>query len=206
VQPGSAWQWGDAEALDLHVAELMKDIAGHWWMVVARGIASFAFAGALLLVPDWSSVRALTVLFGIWALADGGGALAFAFAVRGAPVAAYFGRGCLGIAVGALALALPQPPTVMLYVLVSAWAIGTGALEMAFASRAWFVLPRAVGFMLVGLVTLGLGMSLPWFPLESAATLRAFLVVFAVANGVAATIMGEALHLPPRHALPSRAT
>jgi hypothetical protein len=57
----------------------------------------------------------------------------------------------------------------------------------------------------VGLVSLGFGMSLPWFPLESAATLRAFLVVFAVANGLAATIMGEALHLPPRAAVPSRA-
>jgi uncharacterized membrane protein HdeD (DUF308 family) len=126
--------------------------------------------------------------------------------MRGVRIATYVGRGCLGIIVGALALVLGRSSTTGLYALVAAWAIGTGALEMAFASRSWLVLPRALGFMLVGAVSLGFGLSLLPFPLETATSLRVFLVAFALLNGVAALFVGEELHPPPRHVLPSRAS
>jgi uncharacterized membrane protein HdeD (DUF308 family) len=182
----------------------MKRIADQWWIVLTRGLASFAFAGALMLASDWSSLGTLTIVFGVWASVDGWGSLALVLGTRGVPIAAYVGRGCLGIAVGILATSLTIRSTGTLYALVSAWAIGTGALEMAFASRTWFVVPRALGFMVIGLVSVAFGMWLLPFPLESVATLRGFLLAFAVVNGIAATVMGERMRSPPRHGLPLR--
>jgi uncharacterized membrane protein HdeD (DUF308 family) len=182
----------------------MTSIADQWRIVLTRGLASFVFAGALLLAPDWSSVGTLALVFGVWAFVDGWAALALVVGVRGVAIGTYVGRGCLGIAVGVLATSLTIASTATLYVLVSAWAIGTGALEMAFASRTWFVVPRALGFMVLGLVSVGFGMWLLPFPLESAATLRGFLVGFAIVNGIAATVMGENMRFPPRHGLPVR--
>jgi len=181
----------------------MARIADHWWVMLTRGLTSFAFAGLLLLVAGWSSLRTLAVAFGIWALLDGIECLAMVVGVRRVRVGLYVGRGCLGIAVGALALLLPSTSTFVLYVLVGAWAIGAGVLEMAFASRRWFVVPRALGFMIVGGISLAFGMFLAPFPLTDVATLRGFLVAFAIVSGVAAMIVGEKLHVPHDHGIPS---
>jgi uncharacterized membrane protein HdeD (DUF308 family) len=180
----------------------MARIADRWWIMLARGLTSFAFAGLLVLVSGWSSLRTLAVVFGIWALVDGIESLALVVGVRRIRVGLYIGRGCLEIAVGAFALALPSTSTFLLYTLVGAWAIGSGALEMAFASRRWFVLPRALGFMLIGAISLAFGMFLVPFPLMGVATLRALLVAFAIVSGIAAMIVGEKLHGPPGHAPP----
>jgi uncharacterized membrane protein HdeD (DUF308 family) len=150
----------------------MTRIADHWPIMWSRGLASFGLAGLLVLVRGWSSVTTLAIAFGIWALIDGLGSLAFVFHVRGVQLATYVGRGCLGIAMGAIALALARTSTAALYATMAAWAIGTGALEMAFVSRRWFVLPGALGFMLVGAVALSFGMSLLPFPLATAKAAR----------------------------------
>jgi uncharacterized membrane protein HdeD (DUF308 family) len=173
----------------------MNRIADHWWMIVARSLTSFAFAAWLLLAPGWSSLAMLAVAFGIWALVDGAGSLAFVVGVRRVPIATYLARGGFGVALGALTLALPAS-TPTLYVLVAVWAIGTGALELAFGSRSWSVLPRALGFMVIGGQSLAFGLSVVNIPLESVAVLRGLLASFALANGIAAHIIGWRLHAP----------
>lgn len=180
----------------------MNRVADHWWLLETRAVASFAFAGLLLVVSGWSSLEPLSLAFGGWALADGVFSLAFVGGARRTMrTAAYVGRGCLGIAVGALALRFGATSARALYALVAAWAIGTGALEMAFASRAWFVLPRAVGFIIVGGISLFFGLGLLPFPLQTAATLRGSLVAFAVVSGIAALIVAEKVHAGSPHDL-----
>ncbi len=88
----------------------------------------------------------------------------------------------------------PSAPTLALYVLAGAWGVATGALEIAFGSRAWSLVPKALGFMLAGTVAFGFGLTLLVFPTESVQTLRAFFAVYAVVNGIAATALGEELH------------
>jgi uncharacterized membrane protein HdeD (DUF308 family) len=176
----------------------MNRIADHWWMFLARSLTSFVLAGFLLLVPGWSSTAMLVTAFGVWAVLDGAGSLAFVRRVHEVRTAPYVARGVLGLAVGALALALPKTSaTSSLYLLVGAWAAGTGALEMVFGGRAWSVLPRALGFMFVGAQSLAFGLALVHIPLESVAVLRALLAAFAVVNGIAAMVLGEGLHAAP---------
>jgi uncharacterized membrane protein HdeD (DUF308 family) len=173
-------------------------------MFLVRGIASFAFAVLLLLGPGWDSSKLLAVAFGVYALLDGAGTLAFVRGARGFETAAYIGRGVLGLLAGAAALAHPSAATGALYILVSAWAIGTGGLEMIFGSRTWSSVPRALGFMVAGTVSFGLGVTAIHFSLDGTGMLRGMLAFYAVVNGIAATVLGESLHVAPqpaRHAV-----
>jgi uncharacterized membrane protein HdeD (DUF308 family) len=170
-------------------------------MLIVRGMASFAFAVLLLLGPGWDSSQLLAVAFGVYALVDGAGTFVFVRGARGFEKTAYVGRGALGLAAGAAALAHPSAPTVSLYVLVSAWGIGTGALEMMFGSRTWSTVPKALGFMLAGAVSFGLGVTAIHFVLDGTGMLRGFLAFYAVVNGIAATMLGESLHATPRLSL-----
>jgi uncharacterized membrane protein HdeD (DUF308 family) len=179
----------------------MDTVSRRWWMFIVRGMTSFAFAVLLLLGPGWDSSRLLAVLFGVYAFVDGAGTLVFLRGARGFETAAYIGRGALGLAMGAAALANPSVPIVSLYVLVSAWGIGTGALEMLFGSRTWSTVPKALGFMLAGTASFGLGVTAIHFALDGTQMLRGFLALYAVVNGIAATALGESLHAPPRLSL-----
>jgi uncharacterized membrane protein HdeD (DUF308 family) len=176
----------------------MNRIADHWWMFVARGAVSLALAFVLLAGPGWSSIDTLAALFAVYAIVDGAGSLLFVFGARDVRRASYVARGAFGIAAGGLALAHPAS-SIALYAVVGAWAIGTGALEIAFGSRTWSAaFPRAVSFLLAGTLSFGFGLTLLHFPLESVAMLRGLLVAYAVMNGVAAIAIGErVLHVVP---------
>lgn len=171
-------------------------------MFVVRGMASFAFAVLLLLGPDWGSSRVLAMAFGVYALVDGAGALAFVRGARGFETNAYIGRGVLGLLVGACALAQPMATTTALWVLVSIWGIGTGVFEMVFGTRTWSKVPKAVGFMLAGAVSFGLGITAIHFALDGVGMLRGFLAFYAVVNGITATALGESIHAVPQPASP----
>lgn len=175
----------------------MNTVTRRWWMLDARGMASFAFAVLLLLGPGWGSTRFLAIAFGVYALVDAAGTLIFVQGARGFDTKAYVGRGVLGVLVGASALMQPSTTTTLLWVLVSIWGIGIGALEMLFGSRAWSTVPKAVGFMLAGAVSFGLGATAIHFALDGGDMLRGFLAFYAVVNGIAATALGESLHALP---------
>ena len=163
-------------------------------------MASFGLAAALLIGPGWDSSVILALAFGAYAIVDAAGNLVFVRGARGFDTTAYLGRAGLGLVAGALTLAHPTLTTTALFLVVSVWGIGTGVLEILFGSRAWTTVPRPVGFMIEGMLSFGLGVSAIHFALESPAMLRGFLVAYAVANGIAATALGESLHPPVRQA------
>lgn len=181
----------------------MDTVSRRWWMFVVRGMASFAFAVFLLLGPGWDSGRMLALAFGIYALVDAAGTLAFVRGARGFETKAYIGRAALGLVVGIGALAQPSVTTSALWVLVSIWGMGTGALEMIFGSRTWSTVPKAVGFMLAGAVSFGLGVTAIHFALDGVGMLRGFLAFYGALEGITATALGESIHAmpqPARHA------
>lgn len=175
----------------------MNNIASHWWLFAVRGITSLALAVLLLLGPHWSSGEAIAAAFAIYAFVDGAAALGFVAGAQNVRKATYITRGLLGIAAGALALTQPFASTLGLYLLAGSWGIVTGALEMAFGSRAWSAVPMPRGFMLAGAVSFGFGLTLLCFPLEGVETFRAFFAAFGVMNGAAALALSDGLHHAP---------
>jgi uncharacterized membrane protein HdeD (DUF308 family) len=175
----------------------MDTVSRRWWMLDVRGMASFVFAVLLVLGPGWGSPRFLAIAFGVYALVDAAGTFVFVRGTRGFETKAYIWRGALGLLVGAAALAQSSATMTALWLLVSIWGVGTGALEMVFGSRTWSTVPRALGFMLAGAVSFGFGATAIHFALDGSDLLRGFLAFYAVLNGVAATALGESVHALP---------
>src|SRR5262249_19440344 len=131
----------------------------NWWALALRGALAVLF-GAVAFVMPGLTVAFLIALFGAYALIDG--VLAIVAGVKAAEHHERFGslllRGILGIAAGVVAFILPGPTAVVLTLMVGAWAIVTGVLEIVAAvhlHRAhgeWFLILNGVLSVVFGLI------------------------------------------------------
>ena len=130
----------------------------NWWALALRGGLAVLFGVAAFVVPGLT-VAFLIALFGAYALIDG--ALAIVAGVKAAEHHERFGslllRGILGIAAGLVAFILPAATAVVLTLMIGAWAIVTGVLEIVAAvhlHRAhgeWLLIANGVLSVLFGL-------------------------------------------------------
>src|SRR5690606_35540046 len=111
-------------------------IANRWWAVVLRGIAAILF-GILTFAAPGTTLLAITVLFGIYAIVDG--VLDMAFAWRRAHEGRRWGwlvfEGLVGVGVGIVALAWTEATAAAFLLLIAVWALVTGVAEIFAAIR-----------------------------------------------------------------------
>src|SRR5258706_9648237 len=106
------------------------------WILVVRGVAAIVF-GLLALAWPSLTVLVLTVLFGAYALVNGAFTLGAATG-RGQPGALrtlLVLTGLLGLLAGVVTLVWPTITTLALTVVIGAWAIATGLLDVWTAVR-----------------------------------------------------------------------
>jgi Uncharacterized conserved protein len=115
---------------------MLEQMTKNWWILALRGvIAILAGVGALIL--PGVALFALVILFGVYALIDG------IFACIAAAKAYHTNarwkimlvEGILGILAGVIALVSPAAVAIAFLMLVAAWAILTGILEIWAAIR-----------------------------------------------------------------------
>jgi len=118
------------EALDVDT------LARNWWAVLLRGIAGILFGIATFFAPA-ISLAALVLLFGAYSLVDGVFAIASAIRRRGDAERWWLLllEGVAGVAAGVLTFIWPGITAIALLYLIAAWALVTGALEIAAAIR-----------------------------------------------------------------------
>ncbi len=116
---------------------MLEQLIKNWWMVALRGVLAVLFGLAALLMPG-ITVSVLVILFGAYALVDG----IFALVAAATGATAMRERwwmlvieGIAGIAVGIVTFLWPAITALTLVLLVAAWAIITGFLEIATAIR-----------------------------------------------------------------------
>lgn len=175
----------------------MNSMASQWWMLVVRGFASLALAVFLLtawLVVGWPFLPTVAAAFGVYAVLDGAVSLGFALRGRGRATGVSVARGQLGVLAGAAAIAYPAMGEHWLALVIAAWAVGTGGLEIAFGSKIWALVPSALGFMLAGTLSLGLGLTVLTFPYGGALMLLVFIAAYAAMNAIASTATGMRIH------------
>jgi uncharacterized membrane protein HdeD (DUF308 family) len=111
-------------------------IANRWWVLVVRGLAAVLF-GILTFTAPGTSLLAIAVVFGIYAIVDG--ALDMVFAWRRAHEGRRWGwlvfEGLVGIAAGVVALAWTELTAMALLMVIAVWAIISGVAEIAAAFR-----------------------------------------------------------------------
>ncbi|GAA1825389.1 HdeD family acid-resistance protein [Actinomadura chokoriensis] len=165
----------------------------HWWVLALRGAFAILF-GIVALVWPGITVFALVLLFGAYALVDG--IVAVTQAVRGTtggPRGLLALSGVAGIALGVAALAWPGITAFILLMLIAAWAVATGLLEIVVAVALHRELRGEWLYVLTGAISLIFGILLFAWPVSGAIAVVWLIGLLALMFGAA--MLGVAFRL-----------
>ena len=153
------------------------------WALGLNGLLSVALGVVILVWPNISLV-ALTIVFGIYALATGIVGLYYAFSAEKDERGWLIFSSLLGIAVGIMVLVWPDISALALLYVIGAYAIGLGIIAIGGA----FWLPIGGGdtalLILSGLVSILFGIVLFAKPGDGALVTLALIAAFALIVGV----------------------
>lgn len=168
-----------------------NSLARDWWIIVLRGLVAVLFGVVAFVWPNLT-LAALVLLFGAYVLVDGVLGLVVGLTRKSERrrwwVLAL--EGLAGIAVGVLTFLSPQVTALVLLYMVAAWAILTGALEIAAAIRLRKEIDNEVLLALSGFVSIALGVLLVLFPGAGAVSLIWMLGAYALVFGVILMALG----------------
>ena len=169
--------------------------AARWWSPVVRGIAAILFGILAITVPG-ASLAALVILWGVYAIIDGGFNIGLAF-IRGRAGARwgwFLFEGLVSIGAGVLTFAWPQITATVLLFVIAFWAVVTGIAELAaaFALRGIKSGEWLLGF--AGVLSILLGALLFAHPAAGALALVWTIGLYAILFGVLLVGMGLRLH------------
>jgi uncharacterized membrane protein HdeD (DUF308 family) len=137
---------------------MLEQLSRNWWTLLVRGIVAILLAVIAFSQPG-TTVTALVWLWGAYALADG--VFVVIASVRAAGQHQRWGmlllQGLSGIAAGIIAFAWPAITALVLVYLIAAWAIVTGALEVAAAVQLRQVIKGEWLLALGGVLSVALG-------------------------------------------------
>jgi uncharacterized membrane protein HdeD (DUF308 family) len=142
-----------------HPGVLLHALARNWWLVLLRGICAIAF-GVLAFIWPGATLIALVLLYGAFALADG--IFALGAAISGdTPTPRWWLAvvGVLGVLAGLVAFLWPGLTAAVLQILIAAWAITTGIMEIVGAimlrkeiEDEWYLIAAGTLWVIFGLV------------------------------------------------------
>ena len=113
-------------------SSLLGALAENWWLFLLRGIAAIIF-GILAFFWPGITLLSLTLVWGVYALADGIFALWAAITGRGGDMAPRWWLAIIGIAgvlSGLIAFFFPGMTALVLLIFIASWAIVIGVLQI----------------------------------------------------------------------------
>jgi len=164
---------------------LVRALAENWWLLLLRGIASIIF-GVLAFVWPGLTLLALVLLWGAYALVDGGIALWAAISGRGAERASRWWLaivGIVGLLAGLVAFASPGLTAFVLLMFIAAWAIVIGALEIWGAIQLRKEIAGEWWLILSGVLSIAFGVLMITRPGSGALALVWVIALFAILHG-----------------------
>ena len=164
---------------------MVETLTRNWGWVALRGVVAILF-GVLTLFNPGITLAALVLFFGAYALVDGVFMVVSAIANRhGQPrwVTLLIG-GLLGIAAGLVTFYMPGITTVVLLMVVAAWAIVTGIAEIVAAIRLRREITGEWVFVLAGLLAVAFGAILIARPAAGALAMVLWIGAYAVVSGI----------------------
>jgi uncharacterized membrane protein HdeD (DUF308 family) len=166
-------------------------LARNWWSLVIRGIVAILL-GVLTFAWPGITVTALVFLFGGYALVDG--VLAITGAVRAAGAGDRWGslliEGIAGIAVALVTMLWPPITALALIYVIAAWAVITGAFEVAAAIRLRKYITGEWLLALGGLASVAFGILLMVAPMAGAVVIALWVGAYALVFGVVLVALG----------------
>ena len=164
-----------------------------WSLLALRGAFAVLFGLTVLLWPTMS-LPALVLAFGIYVLLDGIAAVAIGTRSGGREHAwLWLLEGCAGVGLGLAALVWTRTAVELVVLAVGLWAIATGALEVAVASRLRRELPSEVLLFAAGVASMVLGVVVFFMPTTGAVGLALLFGAYGLVFG--ATLIAQASRL-----------
>jgi uncharacterized membrane protein HdeD (DUF308 family) len=190
----------------LTVADLL---ARNWWLLALRGLAGVLF-GILAFIWPGITLVVLVYLFGAFAVVNGILSLVLAwYAPSGYPrFGALILGGILSIAAGLIAFFLPGITALGLLIMIAAWAIVIGIIEIVAAVQLRKVITNEWLLVLAGIASVAFGVVLLLYPRAGALVLVWWLGAYALVFGILLMILafrlrrtfGSFAHAQPRTA------
>ena len=160
-------------------------LADAWWLVALRGVAAILF-GILAIFWPGPTLLVLVLLFGIYAIVDG--VFAIVSGVRGGEAGRrdwfLVVRGIAGILAGLIALAWPEISALALLIVIAAWAIVTGVVDIMAAYRLRHEIRGEWLLALGGIASIAFGVLLVLFPGAGALAVVWLIGAYAIVAGV----------------------
>ncbi len=174
-------------------------LARGWWALVLRGLFAVLFGVAAFAWPG-ITLRALVMLFGAYALADGLFAVAAAAVGRtgGLPWWAMLVEGLIGLAAGVATAAWPGITALALLYLIAGWSVATGVFEVIAAVRLRREIRGEWALALGGILSVLFGLFLVAFPGAGALAIVWYIGGYAIAFGVLLMVLGFRLRAASR--------
>jgi uncharacterized membrane protein HdeD (DUF308 family) len=167
------------------------ELARWWWTFILRGVLAIAF-GVVAFVSPPATIAALVLLFGAWALVDGVFHIAGAVQERARTRSFWLAvlEGVVSIIAGVLALAFPDFAALSLLLIISAWAIVTGVVEVMMAIRLREQITGELWLAIAGILSIVFGVLLFLYPTSGAITIIWIIGAYAIVFGIAMIALG----------------
>ncbi|WP_046470792.1 HdeD family acid-resistance protein [Allosalinactinospora lopnorensis] len=161
---------------------MLNDLARHWWVLTVRGAAAIIF-GLLAVIWPGITLIALTIVFGVYALADGVLAAVSAIRVRNGNRLPLALEAVFGLGFGAVALVWPGVTVIVLIVLIGAWAFVTGIFEIITAVRLREEIEGEWLLILAGALSVFFGLLVWFWPTTAAVAVAWIIGIYAIVFG-----------------------
>jgi uncharacterized membrane protein HdeD (DUF308 family) len=164
---------------------MLQSIAQSWWLYALRGVAAIIF-GVLAFVSPGSTLLALVLVFGIYAVVDGVLAVISSFQIREVSNRWWVVllEGLAGVIVGIVAILYPSLTAGVLLLLIAFWAVFTGIMEIIAAIRLRQEIDNEWSLVLSGILSIILGVILVVYPSSGAVGLVWAVGLYAIFFGV----------------------
>lgn len=163
----------------------------HWWHVALRGFLALLF-GILLFAWPGIAMFIFAIVFGAYVFVDGIFTLVAAINYKAGAGKRYwlFVRGIFGIIVGIVTFFWPAITEIALVLLIGAWALIAGIMELNFAFRAVKNTGIKWLFAISGILAVILGMLLLIRPIAAIIAVIWVIAAYAVIAGILLLIVG----------------
>lgn len=173
------------------IGQLFPTDEKHWWQVAVRGFLALLF-GILLLAWPGIGMFIFAIIFGAYAFVDGIFTLVAAINYKaGAGQRAWlFVRGICGIIVGIVTFFWPAITEIALVLIIGAWALITGVMELNFAFRAVKETGARWLFAISGILSIIVGILLLIQPIAGIIAVIWVIGAYAVIAGILLIVLG----------------
>src|SRR6266850_3802387 len=171
-------------------ATVVHTLKLNWWLLALRGLVAVVF-GVLALMWPGATLLTLVWLFGAFALMNGILSLILAAKTpKGYPkVGSLILGGLLGILAGLLTFVMPSITALGLLILIAAWAILTGIMELVAAVRLRKIISNEWLLVLAGIASVIFGVILLIQPAAGALVLIWWIGAWALLFGILLMIL-----------------